>query len=231
MTFTYYHGTSDIFLDSIRKNGLGKINPNIDNNHLETLRGLFELSETHLIDNEEYRKIRDTTNAMVNQAKLIFKENPDEVYNFKHDGIFISLSEAKAIVYACNNIYGSEILTRAISLMNLLDSAEIDYSKIGNAINKFQDYRTSPPKPIVVKINKVNEYNLDKEDGKTAKEALDFLRNINHLLNEKEKFEFYQHCNFKILEPINSNYLEFYSVKCNGKIGQDDFNYKMKRIY
>jgi hypothetical protein len=210
MRFQYYHGTSDIFLDSIIQSGLGGINPNSEFKHLETLKFLFELAERHLIKNESYKQLRDTTKAMVLQGILEIEiHGRKERLNFRHEGTYIALSEIRAISYACNK-YGSEIVTRSISLMALLDQIGIDYSNPElAAINRFQQFRLKPPKPILIKIAEVDEERLDKEDGKTAKEALDFLRNVYHNLSEKERFEFFQYCNFKLWDPIPVDRLNF----------------------
>lgn len=58
MEHLFYHGTSSLFLRSIKKNGLGGINPNIDYKLLELLRFLYELSESKLQDNNDYLIVR-----------------------------------------------------------------------------------------------------------------------------------------------------------------------------
>lgn len=231
MKFEFYHGTSDIYLDSIIKNGLGGINPNIEFKHLETLKYLFELAEKHLLDNKRYLRLRDTTRAMTLQKSIQVTYNGQvETLNFKHDGIYIALSEARAVSYASNNKYGSEIVTRSISLLTLLEQKGIDFNNSDLAIDRFKEFKTRTPKPIIIKILEVNEDRLDKEDGKTAKESLDFLRKIYHNLNEKEKFEFFQYCNFKILDPIPVDKLKFYSLEYESIFGKPDFKYKLTRF-
>lgn len=53
MEHQFYHGTSSIYLRSIKKYGLGGINPNIDYKLFELLRFMYELSELHLLDCED----------------------------------------------------------------------------------------------------------------------------------------------------------------------------------
>ena len=232
MKFEFYHGTSDLFLKSIQEKGLGGINPNYEYKHLDTLRFLYELAERYLCHDLDFLQMRDTTNAMVKQCKLQITVNgKNEILNFNHDGIYIALSIQRAICYATSTIYGSEIVHTSIRLMELLDKIQIDYSNADLAIESFITMRKMNPKPIIIKIRDIDENNLDKEDGKTAKEALDFLRSIHNSLSEKQRFEFYQFCNFKILEPIPVQKLEFYKLDYLGKFAQPDFNYKLTEIY
>lgn len=230
MNFQYYHGTSDLFLDSIVHNGLGGINVNFENRHLATLQFLHELAEKHLTKDKRYLKLRDTTKAMAIQGILeIDQKGRKERLNFRHDGTYIALSEVRAISYACNNKYGSEIVTRAISLMALLEQYGVDYNNTALAIEQFQDFRKRTPRPIIVKILAVDEERLDKEDGKSAKEALTWLRTVYHTLTDKQKFEFFQYCNFKLLDPVPIENLEFFDVNYQGKLGNPDFKYELKK--
>ena len=72
MRFKYYHGTSTIFLDSIRKHGLGTINPNTDQKNLDVLKFLFQLSEKHLSTNPEF--INDDIESFKKEVKASYDE-------------------------------------------------------------------------------------------------------------------------------------------------------------
>ena len=177
--FKYYHGTSTIFLDSIREMGLGAINPNIDYKNLDVLNYLFELAEVYLLTNNEYLKIRDTTTAIAKQTflKVIDEKGNEFLHNYVHDGIYVALSRARAAIYASSNKYGSEILERCIVLYKLLTDNKIEF-QIPKEINLFhiENYLDYDPKPIIVEIIDIADDKLEKEDGGNAKEALDFLR-------------------------------------------------------
>ncbi|MGB1019437.1 MAG: hypothetical protein ACPGVH_10195, partial [Chitinophagales bacterium] len=54
MDFKFYHGTSNIFLDSIKENGLGGLNPSIDFNLIEVLKYLRSKAETYLLKDKDY---------------------------------------------------------------------------------------------------------------------------------------------------------------------------------
>jgi hypothetical protein len=231
MTFQYFHGTSSLFVDSIKKHGLGGVNPNFKFGHLKSLKSLFELAEKTLLDKEEFRKIYDTTRAMSLQAKLKTKiDGKDEILNFLHNRIYIALSQERAISYATLNKYGSEILSTSIKLVELLDKYKINYSSINESIVNIRNVKEKSPKPILIKVLSVDENRLDKEDGKTAIEALDFLRSVMPKLTEEQKFRFFQHCNFQIIDPIPASKLEFYEIDFTGKFGQRDFEYTLTRM-
>lgn len=231
MTFQYFHGTSSLFVDSIKKHGLGGVNPNFKLGYLKSLKCLFEIAEKTLLDKEEFRKIYDTTRAMSLQAKLKIKiDGKDEILNFLHDKIYIALSQERAISYATINKYGSEILSTSIKLVELLDKYKIDYSSINDSITNIRSIKKESPKPILIKVLSVDENRLDKEDGKTAIEALDSLRSVMPMLTEEQKFRFFQHFNFQILDPIPVSKLEFYEIDFTGKFGQRDFEYTLTRM-
>lgn len=233
MKFQYYHGTSTIFLNSIKKYGLGTINPNIDLKNLEVLIYLKNVAERKLIKNFEYLKIRDTTIAMANQSKLAYKDinGNIEVLNFKHDGIYVSLSEITAARYSSINKYGSEILERIMLIYKLLLKNKIEF-KIPSEINLFniEKYLECNPEPIIIKISEIDDNNLEKEDGKTAIEALDFLRVEIPNMSEKMKFEFLQRCNFKLLSPIETKHLKFYELEFEGQPSENNFEIILSRI-
>jgi len=60
--FTYYHGTSSIFLDSILKTGLGGINPNLEYKNLELLEYLHIKAEEILANDKDYISMRSNNN-------------------------------------------------------------------------------------------------------------------------------------------------------------------------
>jgi hypothetical protein len=229
--FDFFHGTSSVFINSILKFGLGGINPNYDNKNLDTLSKLFNLSEKNLMDKQEFLKLYDTTKAMSLQAKLkVVRNGKEELLNFRHDGTYISLSVERAASYATLNKYGSEILCRIFNLMDLLDAYKIDYSKLDIPFEYLEQIKKSNHKPIIIHIKEVKEELLEKEDGKTAIESLNWLRSTYSTISKGLKYEFFQSCNFKLLEPVTAINLEIYEVDFEGKFGQPDYDFTMTKI-
>tara|TARA_R110002096_G_scaffold236590_3_gene427356 strand:- start:214 stop:912 length:699 start_codon:yes stop_codon:yes gene_type:complete len=224
MVFKYFHGTSTIFLESIKKHGLGAINPNIEYKNLDVLKYLFDQCEIHIFRNSRYQKLRDTTWAMVHQGvnKLEDEFGNSTSFHYRHDGIFVSLSRIRAAIYSVPNKYGSEVLERCIQLYQLLheDGIEIEIPSEIDLFN-FRQYINVETKPIMIEISGVLDEDLEKEDGKTAKEALDLLRGEIPKMSKKEKFEFLQYCNFKLLKPVPVEQLRFFEIEHEGEPGKN----------
>ncbi|MCD8401452.1 hypothetical protein G1K66_12950 [Tenacibaculum finnmarkense] len=233
MKFKYYHGTSTIFLKSIRDNGLGKINPNTDFKNLDVLIYLKNLCEKFLIKNSEYIEIRDTTLAMAQQSFLKIKDKKGNTHllNYKHDGIYVAISMQRAAIYASLNKYGSEILERCIILFNILKKDNIEF-KIPNEINlfKIENYINYESKPIIIEIDGIDDDKLEKENGEIASDFLESLRKEIPFMSEKKKFEYLQFCNFKILEPIEPKRIKFYELEYEGFPGNGDFEITLSKI-
>jgi len=231
--FKFYHGTSTIFLQSIRRYGLGKINPSIDYKNLEVLEFLYEKAEENLLHVAEYEVIRKPVTATVYQTnlQLLHEDGRVENLNYRHDGIYVALSRERAALHACLNKLGSEVLEFIVTLLKLLRSNNINVS-LPESINLFkvENYIHMNPKPIIVEVLKISEDDLEKEDGKTAVEALDFLRRTMPKLSKKQQFEFLQYCNFKLLKPVEPENLKFYEVESEGHPKKNNFFFTLSQI-
>lgn len=231
MQFIFYHGTSSLFLPSILKNGLGGINPSIELKTLELLEYLFNDAEKHLTNNQEYLLLQKATYAMVNQSSIRVKTKDDyeQTCHFTHQNIYVALSEYRAVVHAVMNAYGSEIVSRCVKIYALLKKAIPNYH-VPQGLNliEIDSIVSSQNHPIIIKIKgtDVNEELIEKEDGKTAKEALDFLRRTIPLLPDQLKPEFLQHCNFQLLSPIPKEKLRVYKIRYTGNFN-NDFDYHL----
>lgn len=229
--FEYYHGTSTVFLNSIKRTGLGGINPNIEYKTLDLLKFLAIEAKKNIPDNLYYRNNHTSINAMANQQPVIL-ETPSgrkQKFHYRHDNIFIALSLQRAVVYATINKYGSEILQTCINLYQELtvSNPEFTIPKELNAIS-IEQLTKLEPEPIIIKISNIKDEDLAKEDGKTAKEALDLLRfTIIPLLSDKELFEFIQDCNFELLKPVSVENLQFFKVKTQGHPKDKNFKFNL----
>jgi hypothetical protein len=139
----------------------------------------------------------------------------------------VALSLSRAVVYATGK-YGSEILQRCIYLFELLKQKMPDFS-IPQEINLFKidELVACNPEPVVIEISNIDDSDLGKEDGKTAKEALEFIRWTIPTLNERQTHEFLQHCNFELLKPVPVERLKFYKLLFTGRPGEHDFKYRL----
>lgn len=228
--FKYYHGTSTIFIDSIKKTGLGTINPNIEWKTLEVLRFLHIEAENLIPNNDYYKNNRLSIMAMANQqnVELVMPNGVNKMNYFQHKNIYIALSIARAITHATIFKFGSEILDTSINLYKEIKKVNKAF-KIPAEINiiNIEHLSQCQPNPIIIEVSNVDDNDLLKEDGKTAKEALDILRILEPSLTEKQRFEFFQHCNFELLKPVSTKNLKFYKLETSGILGSSKFEYKL----
>lgn len=233
MIFKYFHGTSTIFLDSIRKYGLGSINPNIDYKNLDVLQFLFYQCELHLLNNPNYLQLRDTSSLMVNQSasEVVNKFGQKQILNYKHDGIYVGLSRERAAIYAVLNKYGSEILERCIDLYQILLQSDVpvDIPKEIDIFN-FRQFINKEYKPIIIEVSDISDKQLEKEDGSSAIKELNLLRKEIPKMNEKEKFEYLQFCNYKLLTPIDPYKLKFFEIEHEGNPREGNFEFTLSLI-
>lgn len=199
--------------------------------NLQLLKFLFDLSEEHLSGNSEYSGLRITTMAMVDdEVNELVDEAGNKLY-YRHDGIFVSISRQRAAIYAALNKYGSEILERCIKLYELLLQSGVDV-QVPNEIDLFgfRKYINKEHRPIMIECHGIVDDDLEKEDGKTAKEALDILRREIPKMSQKMEFEFLQFCNFKLLKPVPPGQLKFYHIDFEGHPAQRNFEFFLTKI-
>ncbi|MET4138127.1 hypothetical protein [Pedobacter sp. UYP1] len=225
---SYWHGTSTIFLESIRKTGLGAINPSRDWKLLELLAFLYNEIITLKINNEVFEIHRVSIAAAISQSTLDYG---DIKLNFQHDGVYISASSIRAATYACENHVGSELLQKCMVLLSILISTgnepeipkELDILQI-------RQYLSVAAKPIMIEIREVPDSDLLFEDGTDAAEKLSDLRDVFAKLPIPQQFEKLQFYNFRLLKPVQPALLYIYDVDFEGSVKTRDFQFYLTRI-
>lgn len=230
----FYHCTSDIFLDSIKKHGLGKINPNFDLNLLKLLRYLHQFSNENLPDNKALENLKFTTLLMINQEILHVDKkiyNVD-ILNFKHDGLFVSLGHLAAIIHLHCNKYGSEILTRIIAIIKILLENNIKI-KIPKSIDNFDvlSLINKTPKSIFIKIKRL-DYNFlyNNSDIPMQNSMLDLENLLSTAKDEKVISCFKQTTIFKYIKNIELDDLEISYIEYDGQPFDKDFEYYLTSV-
>ena len=79
-TVPLYHGTTGLFIDSIRQHGLGFIDPLIKLEAKEFMHDLFGLAEKQKWRDERWQKMRELI------LPIVLQENAKGDFNFKHGG-------------------------------------------------------------------------------------------------------------------------------------------------
>jgi len=233
MNFKYYHGTSDIFLDSIVEFGLGGINPNLKFKNLELLRFLFNECEKNKLSKYEYLIGRENIVGMVNQTtvEFIMPNGKKVLTNYKHDKPYVGITRERALIYACDNKYGSEILEYCIMLYKFLKELDKNF-ELPKELNLFgiENYIDKEHKPILIELNGIKDSELETEFGKSGSEFLSELRQNFKTLSPKELDVKMAYSNFKLINPVFKDRMKIYEIEFEGKIGRPDFDFTLSRI-
>ncbi len=126
-----YHGTSTLWMDSIRKNGLGGAMP-----RLEEVRALLGIINEHIPPERKDVMLE----MMVNQEQGSM--------NWQHGQVYFSLAFEDAKNYALSNSFGSEILSECVK------SAE-EFDLLSLLPQWLCELRDEPKSPIVLKVGGV----------------------------------------------------------------------------
>jgi hypothetical protein len=102
--FPLFHGTSSIFLSSIRQHGLGGKDIILEWRVLDFLRAATKILGPHIDHSDQEMQL----NWKMLQA--VVAQRVDH-FNWRHGGTYLVADELKGVMYAASNKYGSEILT------------------------------------------------------------------------------------------------------------------------
>ncbi|GAA4204003.1 hypothetical protein GCM10022289_21130 [Pedobacter jeongneungensis] len=225
---SFWHGTSSIFLDSIRNTGLGAINPATDYKLLDVLGFLYDEIIRNGITHPVFLTNKSSIEAAIAQGTL---ELNGMLLNFKHDGVYVSASPIKAAYYACLNLVGSEILEKCLILLSVLIDGGKE-PKIPDELDVFgvRKYLDKKPTPIMIEITEITDDKLLLENGADPSALLKEMREMFPNLPIAQQFERLQFCNFKLLNPIPRTKLRFYEVDFEGDPKTRNFQYYLSRI-
>ena len=152
LTFPLYHGTSTLFLDDIKKEGLGGTNI-VDKYDLIT-----PLKKLHSIE-KKYRedwKYFDYIDDIIKQKS--------EGANFQHGQVYLSPSYRTAFRYATSNKYGSEILSIIIDLYHKVIERGISFEFENIFIKSILDKEYSS---ILIEVSDIPVEYLLTENGES----------------------------------------------------------------
>ncbi len=167
LPFPLYHGTSTLWLHSIKEHGLGGRDIVSEFGARQYMEEAVEYLSNLSEDCQPDFWTLDIWNRMALQ------EVTAGGFNFRHNGLYVTANRAKALDYA-ENLLGSELLTECSKVNQLLESLPkpLDWpKKYGRLLELFQgSYR-----PLLVRIDLVRPEDLLSEVGSACPEALDVL--------------------------------------------------------
>jgi hypothetical protein len=174
LTFPLYHGTSSIFCESIEKYGLGGRNPINELDVLDAYRILYNVAD------QKYPYIWDYDCVSRNVSKaMVAQRVPSQNMNFRHGSVYLTTSKCNAKGYANSNKYGSELISNAIVLLNLLvhEGWNDDVESLAGikSISAIKD-----AVPLILEVNNIDLRDLKCERGgndvrSAVKEHCDFF--------------------------------------------------------
>ncbi|MDN3550501.1 hypothetical protein [Mucilaginibacter aquaedulcis] len=225
---SFWHGTSTIFLDSIRKTGLGTISPAKDYKLLAMLTFLYQHIQQQNIWHPILDINRTSIEAAIAQSDMLYE---GRLLNYRHDGVYVSASALRAAYYACLNKVGSELLEKCLILLSVLinDGCEPEFPE-GLDVMGIRQHLEKPAKPIMIEVMAVLDSALLLEDGGDATAMLDRMRKTLPKRSQHEQFEQLQFCNFCIVMPVPNQHLRFYEVDFSGNPKNKDFEYYLTRL-
>ena len=214
-----YHGTSKLFLPSIREAGLGGRYPNEVSQCNRLLDDLANLEVLDWLKDPDLCVLKPTVDSMRRQAVT------PGGFNFRYGNSYMSASCRTAVRYATSNRYGSEILSTAMSVLDKLFDHD---PTLGQAIaEKHQispELRRSPPYPVLVQANQVPIRILESERGEAADVQLDSMQQLTDTLPDHPTPVLWDQMNFELISPVPSERLRYYEIRCrDSSLGCPDF--------
>ncbi len=167
-----YHGTSTLFLEDIRRLGLGAKDPLEELGVLDLARDIQPLLDEHAADHAIYKRRRHSFELMIQQRA--------GSRNFQHGQTYVSPSPGTAVRYAVNKRYGSELLTYTLDLLQVLVDKGVPAvtdSLYRRHRRLFQLLDVSPA-PLLVELAGVPTGSLQAEDGSDPTNSFEHVRRM-----------------------------------------------------
>lgn len=177
---TFYHTTSAFYLKSIKNNGLGSINPNINFNLLPFLKEMVEIAESKIPENIQFNTLSFTTKKMLNLDK-----KHTSILNNNKTHLYPSLDRA---IKHCKHKYGSQVLSRCVEFYTLLKENNLSqFIKISNIPFSIEELIEEKPENYILELHgiipeQVLSKNVTKMDDLFS-ELIEFKETDSKLFN------------------------------------------------
>jgi hypothetical protein len=194
-----YHGTSSLFVEDIKKYGLGGKNIIQEAKVLDFARAIHPFVKEHLQKKNVYDGRFDVFSDMVEQKSL-----------YQHGQVYVSLSYDYCTKFTQIRKFGSELITYALSYYEDLLNQEI------LSIDFLKDYpflrniRNMNFNPVVIKIEKLDFGNLLCVNGEPlTDEYFEKIKMISDMEESKIKEFARSSYRFRLKYPISCDKLSF----------------------
>lgn len=194
-----YHGTSTLFVDSIKEFGLGGKNIIQEGKVLEFARKIFPIIKDNLPEDDGSGHTVSTFQDMVEQRPL-----------FQHGQVFLSLSYDYCTRFTQKREFGSELITHPLYFYGKLLEKNLVSPDLLNDYPYLKEVKRLGSKPVVVKVKNVDWDNLLTEAG-NALPTEDIENILSFSKKEESHFKEFIKSNyhFRLINPVPSDEIEF----------------------
>jgi hypothetical protein len=210
LPFPLFHGTSSIFLPSIRRHGLGGKNIILEWRVLEFL----------CITMKELDRYIDRSSAEVQMHWPILeaaKVQRVDHFNWRYGTTYLTASMSKAVMYATASRFGSELIQLVSWLIAqcppdhrpALDLTLEHYPELAQCLSMTGE-------PLLIRAERVPVNSLRTEEGEDASGLVRKLIDAHDTKTPRYFAAFSQIGGFELLNALSAARLRFYSVKPNG---------------
>jgi hypothetical protein len=195
LEFPLYHGTCTLFLESISQHGLGGWDPIKEWRVLECLRKVLPIAEKHAGRSEIILSHIGNARSMAEQVNTGL--------NFQHGGVYLSPSKETAVRYACGKKKGSELISRAVLLIEELvrlnvGEVKADLYQEFPEVFHLQDIDAAP---VLICIPQLDPDMLLSERGESPDDNLAKIRGLRVRIPDSWE-QISQQLNFRLTQPV-----------------------------
>ena len=190
-----FHGTSTLFIDSIREFGLGGKNIIHDANVLEFAKKIYPLIRDNLQHDNKFSVFSD----MVNQTPL-----------YQHGQAYVSLSYNYCTTFAEQRKFGSELITYSLNYYEELLERKLISLDLLEKYPYLKQIRGLNPQKVIVKIKDIFFEDMLYVDGNELTENdLELIKGIAELEESSVKESYETGWEFRIKKPVSPQKIEF----------------------
>ena len=177
-----YHGTTSAFIDSIKADGLGAVDPLKEMKAKDLMQALFDLAEKQNWTDGAWPTYREKLKPLLLQSRT-------EIYNFKHGGTYLTYSFALAKVYATESPEGCEYFYYLRILVKILAHRNVP------EIHNFTEHPVfkiweKPNDPYIVKLEGIKLSDIETEvDVELSQQIISIENNLSKGLPDAQSFK------------------------------------------
>lgn len=202
-----YHGSSCIFLGSIREIGLGAKDPNVELRSHELLTELAQMEGWNWSADPELALMELSIRSAIDQRVS------GGGFNFRHGSTYLTPSQLTAVRYALLNQHGSELLSMTMSLFEKLKiHDERRAHELASRFPVISELLSLEHQPLLVEARNVAIRSLRSENGDDPELVLDQIKSLMDGENPELFHLMCQQSNFELIKPISVENLNFHQI-------------------